>query len=189
MLLSAMAFTQLFRLQYDYTMKTANDASIQLILHDIRSAHNVGSLLRSADGLGISRVHLTGYTPYPEKNSDERLPHIAKKVAAAIQKTALGAELNVDWKQSTAVTETITRLKETGFKIVALEQSPDATCLHDFRASEKIALLVGNEVTGVPTSLLELCDETVVIPMLGKKESFNVSAAGAMALHWLRYNA
>jgi 23S rRNA (guanosine2251-2'-O)-methyltransferase len=73
---------------------------VVLIVHNVRSTHNVGSLLRSADGFGISHVYLTGYTPYPKKDNDERLPHIADKLQRQINKTALGADKNIAWSQS-----------------------------------------------------------------------------------------
>ncbi|MDB5182860.1 MAG: hypothetical protein JWO47_644 [Candidatus Saccharibacteria bacterium] len=162
--------------------------SLVVIAHDIRSTHNVGSLLRTADGLGVEKVYLTGYTPYPLKPGDTRLPHIAKKLDESIHKTALGAENTVNWEQADDVFTVLSRLREDGFTICALEQTTDAIDLSGFTAPEKCALLLGSEVTGVAAELLNKVDKSLVIPMFGKKESFNVVQAAAMALYQLRFH-
>lgn len=161
--------------------------SIIVIAHDIRSTHNVGSLLRTADGLGIKKVYLTGYTPYPVKQNDSRLPHIANKLDTAIHKTALGAEKTVAWEQVDDVFTILSRLREDGYSICALEQTKDAIELPKYVCPDKCALLLGSEVTGVSPELLKLVDKCLVIPMFGKKESFNVVQAAAMALYQLRF--
>jgi tRNA G18 (ribose-2'-O)-methylase SpoU len=162
--------------------------SIIVIAHDIRSTHNVGSLLRTADGLGVAKVYLTGYTPYPIAPNDPRLPHIATKLDAAIHKTALGAEHTVVWSQVDNVFTVLSRLREDGFTICALEQTTDAIDLNKFSAPEKCAILLGSEVTGIDPKLLKEVDKSLVIPMFGKKESFNVIQAAAMALYQLRFH-
>jgi tRNA G18 (ribose-2'-O)-methylase SpoU len=163
--------------------------SIILIAHDIRSTYNVGSLLRTADGLGIDRVYLTGYTPYPLEKTDTRLPHIAQKLDAAIHKTALGAEKTVVWKHEEDIFAAISELKEQGYVVCALEQTPGATTLDSFTPPEKCAVIVGAEVTGISEDILKATDMRLVIPMFGKKESFNVAAAAAMALYQLRFKS
>jgi len=155
---------------------------IVLIAHDIRSCHNVGSLLRTAEGLGVQKVYLTGYTPYPLHEKDKRLPHIAQKMHKQISKTALGAEALMDWRHSESVEQVIDSLKQDGFRIVGLEQAPKAIPLPDFVPPEKTALLLGREVEGIAKEILNLCDQIIEIPMKGKKESFNVVQAAAMAL-------
>jgi 23S rRNA (guanosine2251-2'-O)-methyltransferase len=160
---------------------------LAIIAHDMRSAHNVGSLLRTAEGLGVSKVYLTGYTPYPAKENDPRLPHIARKLDLQIDKTALGSSRFVDWSQVDNVTEVIDRLNAEGYSVVALEQSDRAVQLHEYQASEKIALLLGTEVSGLPKELLEKIETHLFIPMFGNKESFNVVQAAAMALYRLRF--
>jgi 23S rRNA (guanosine2251-2'-O)-methyltransferase len=160
-------------------------SSLILIAHDIRSTHNVGSLLRTAEGLGIEKVYLTGYTPYPKMKGDERLPHIANKLDTAINKTALGAEHMVPWEQADEVFTVLSQLKAKGYVICALEQTSDAVPLPKFAAPEKCALLVGNEVNGIPKEVIADCNVTLVIPMKGRKESFNVVQAAAMALYHL----
>ncbi len=161
--------------------------SIIVIAHDIRSAHNVGALLRTAEGLGVAQVYLTGYTPYPQMNGDERLPHLAAKIHKSIQKTALGAELSQPWTRETNVFTVISQLKNSGFTVVALEQAETAVKLPDFHAPQKIAILLGREVEGIEKALLDICDEIVEIPMFGKKESFNVVEAATMALYQCRF--
>jgi tRNA G18 (ribose-2'-O)-methylase SpoU len=161
--------------------------NIVIIAHDIRSTHNVGSLLRTADGLGVSKVYFTGYTPYPQLESDERLPHMAQKLGRQIAKTALGAEKSVNWEHRTDVRELINNLKRDGYTVAALEQSTGSQRLHEYVPTEKTALLLGREVEGIEDGLLALCDITLEIPMLGSKESLNVVQAAAMALFSLRF--
>src|SRR4051794_35542335 len=96
---------------------------INLVIHNIRSTHNVGSILRSADGFGVNHVYLTGYTPYPEIENDDRLPHLRQKLAQQIKKTALGAENTVAWSHENNADELILKLKQDGFEIIALEQT------------------------------------------------------------------
>jgi 23S rRNA (guanosine2251-2'-O)-methyltransferase len=160
---------------------------IILIAHNVRSAHNVGSLLRTCEGLGIHRVYLTGYTPYPHTNSDARLPHLSQKIDKQISKTALGAEREDIWQQSPAIEPVLENLRKDGYRIVALEQISTSQALPDFKPPQKLVLLVGREVEGLEESILALCDEALEIPMFGQKESFNVVQAAAMALYHCRF--
>jgi tRNA G18 (ribose-2'-O)-methylase SpoU len=159
---------------------------IILIAHNLRSTHNVGSLLRTAEGLGVERVYLTGYTPYPVQKNDPRLPHLARKTDKQITKTALGAEKLVKWQHQDELDDLIEQLRRENFTIIALEQGPNAVKLSDFKPPEKIALIVGREVEGIEPEILKQCDRIVKIPMLGQKESFNVVQAAAMALYHFR---
>lgn len=161
--------------------------SIVLVVYNVRSAHNVGSMLRTADGLGISEMHLCGYTPYPLSSSDNRLPHLAGKTSRQIHKTALGAESSVIWHHQTDVKKTLGRLQAQGYKLVALEQTDKAIELSALRPVGKIALIVGSEIGGLPHTVLDLCDSHAYIPMSGKKESFNVAVAAAIALYHLSH--
>lgn len=161
--------------------------SIVLIVHDIRSCHNVGSLLRTAEGLGVSMVYFTGYTPYPLVPNDKRLPHISAKLHAQISKTALGAEQTQAWQYSPSIETVLDDLKSQDYTIAALEQTPSAIQLVTYQAPENIALILGREVEGIDPKILELTDVTLEIPMIGKKESFNVVQAAAMALYQLRF--
>jgi tRNA G18 (ribose-2'-O)-methylase SpoU len=162
-------------------------AELALIIHNVRSAHNVGSLLRTAEGLGVNEVYMTGITPYPAGGGDKRLPHISQKVHRRIAKTSLGAEESVAWEHKEDISGLINHLKRKGFLIAALEQAPDAVPLQSFRTSRNLALIVGNEVEGLDDAVQELADVKIHIPMAGLKESFNVAAAGAMALYHLRF--
>lgn len=161
---------------------------IVLLLHDIRSCHNVGSLLRTAEGMGVSKVYFTGYTPYPTKPHDERLPHIHQKLTKQISKTALGAETSQPWEHKQSITDLITALRQDGFRMVALEQTKDSITLPDYHSSSKVALLLGREVEGIDDTLLDLMDDTLEIPMYGTKESFNVVQAAAMALYQITFH-
>jgi tRNA G18 (ribose-2'-O)-methylase SpoU len=159
---------------------------IILIAHNIRSCHNVGSLLRTAEGLG-AYVYLTGYTPYPLLPSDNRLPHQSLKIQKQIQKTALGAEDQPIWSHASDPKQIIAQHKRDGFLVVALEQSNDSTPLHEYQPNQKVAVLLGEEVAGINPELMSLCDEIIEIPMFGVKESFNVVQAAAMTLFYLRF--
>jgi 23S rRNA (guanosine2251-2'-O)-methyltransferase len=160
---------------------------IVLVAHNIRSTYNVGSLLRTADGLGMSKVIFSGFTPYPIQNNDPRLPHIASKMATQIHKTALGAENSVDWETSNKLPVLLKNYQRTGYEIVALEQTPKAIDLNNYVPATKIVLIVGSEVGGIDKDTLELATTHLRIPMKGSKESFNVSVAAAVALYHLLY--
>ncbi|MEO5627817.1 MAG: TrmH family RNA methyltransferase [Candidatus Saccharimonadales bacterium] len=156
---------------------------IIVIAHNMRSTHNVGSLLRTADGLGITEVFLTGYTPYPLAPDDKRLPHEANKIHKQISKTALGAETSQVWQHTEDVTEIVKQLRAAGYTIAGLEQTPVAVSLPDYTPPDKLAIILGEEVAGIPAGVLALTDLQLVIPMSGQKESFNVVQAAAMALY------
>lgn len=162
--------------------------SIILICHNLRSCHNVGSILRTADGLGVTEVYLTGYTPYPIAKADSRLPHIAQKMHKQIQKTALGAELSVKWHHNPDIYTVIHSLKNKGFIMAALEQAKYSVKLPAWSAPKKIALVVGRETEGIEKDVQVACDITVEIPMEGIKESYNVTQAAAMALYHARFS-
>ncbi|HCR55960.1 TPA: TrmH family RNA methyltransferase [Candidatus Saccharibacteria bacterium] len=155
---------------------------ITLILHNIRSTHNVGSIFRTAEGFGVKKIILSGYTPYPAHVKDTRLPHLADKITSQIHKTALGAETMVAFEQYDNL---LTWLDTNTLPLVALEQAPTSSSVRDFSPPNKFALLLGEEVAGVDTGLLDRCDHIVEIPMQGKKESFNVSVAAGIALYQL----
>lgn len=154
-----------------------------MILHNIRSTHNVGSVFRTAEGFGVSKIILSGYTPYPTVANDSRLPHIREKLTAQIHKTALGAEAMVPFEYMEQLD--LSALKHAGYRIIGLEQSPKSIILKDYHPPQKVALLLGEEVNGIPSNLLAQCDDIIEIPMKGKKESFNVSVAAAIAIYEL----
>ena len=141
-----------------------------LWLHDIRSLHNVGAAFRSADAFGIKELWLSGFTPTPPR------PEITK--------TAIGAEENVEWKQIESPAEAADALKSDGYHIIGLEQTTTSELLHDYKLpTEKICLVLGNEVTGIDDVLIPHLDASVEIPQFGMKHSLNVSVAGGVALY------
>lgn len=152
------------------------------ILHDVRSIHNVGSMFRTADGVGISKLYLTGFTPSPL----DRLG----KVREDFKKVSLGAEKFVKWEMAKATRPLIVRLKKEGYKVFAVEQSKKSIPLYRVagRLSHvtKAAFIVGNEVKGLPASILKAVDHVIEIPMYGKKESLNVSVAFGIVAYALR---
>ncbi len=156
---------------------------VVLIAHNIRSTHNVGSILRTCDGLGVDKVFLTGYTPYPRQSNDPRLPYLAEKINKAINKTALGAEEYVNWEYAEDPLKIVQELKLDGFEIVGLEQTKDSIGINDYRPNKKTAILIGEEVEGINSDLIKVCDKLVEIPMKGQKESLNVSIAAAIILY------
>ncbi|MES3006099.1 MAG: RNA methyltransferase [Patescibacteria group bacterium] len=145
-----------------------------LVLPDIRSAHNVGSIFRTADAAGVSQIVLCGYTPRPI----DRFGRTQKEIA----KTALGGEKTIPWVYEKSITKAIGQLKKEGFVIVAIEQSDDSIDYKKMKTPKKIALVVGNEVKGLPKRILSLCDTIIEIPMSGKKESLNVGVAAGVVL-------
>jgi len=147
---------------------------IRILFHNIRSAHNVGSMFRTADALGVSRIYLSGYSPLPL----DRFGRPVKEIA----KTALGAEHSVLWEKISSPPRLIKKLKREGFEIVAIEQGERAVDYKKFLAKGKVLILVGNEVRGVSKSLRDQCDVLLDIPMRGKKESLNVSVAFGVVL-------
>ena len=154
--------------------------TITLILHNLRSAYNVGAILRTADCCGVEKVLFSGYTPHLEKG----LPHEQDRLKAAIHKTALGAETLVKNEYIPDIFATIKTLKSSGYSIIALEQAPTSIKLDALPDNfpDKIALILGEEVHGIPKDLLAQADKILEIPQKGKKESFNVSIAASIAI-------
>lgn len=156
-----------------------------VIAHNIRSTHNVGALFRTCDGFGVTKLILSGYTPYPTIPNDTRLPHIRDKLTLQIHKTALDAEKIVPFEyQEQPDFET---LRTSGYSIIGLEQDKRSIMLQDYTCPAKAVLLIGEEVSGITDNLRHLCDDLIEIPMVGQKESFNVSVATGIALYALKY--
>ena len=156
---------------------------IIVIAHNIRSTHNVGSIFRTAEGFGVQKILLTGYTAYPRIENDPRLPHISEKLTTQIHKTALDAETLVPFEY--LENPPLEELKQQGYTLIGLEQSDRSVMLPNYTPPAKIALLIGEEVHGIEQSLLDQCQDVIEIPMVGKKESFNVSVATGIALYAL----
>jgi len=153
---------------------------ITLVLHNIRSIYNVGSILRSAEGFGVTSIVCSGYTPYPIIAGDTRLPHIRDKITTSIHKTALGAEKMLQISHFETLDEWFT---QNSLPVVALEQTSGSVTPRQFVAPTAFALLLGEEVHGIEPQYLERCEAAIEIPMRGKKESFNVSVATGVALY------
>jgi len=141
-----------------------------VVLNNIRSLYNVGSIFRSSDGAGVSKIYLCGITGHPPN--------------AQISKTALGAEDHLKWEHVLDVLTLIRALKEDGYKIVLLEQTSTSIMYDTFEPDDPVCLVLGNEIEGVSTSLVSLCDQAIEIEMEGIKNSLNVSVAfGIVAFH------
>ena len=156
---------------------------IIVIAHNIRSTHNIGSIFRTCEGFGVLKIIISGYSPYPKLPIDSRLPHIYEKLTNQIHKSALGAEDMVPFAYQEY--PDIEGLRNDGYTIVGLEQDSRSILLHSYKAPDKIALLLGEEVSGITDDLRNMCDSLIEIPMAGKKESFNVSVAAGIALYSL----
>lgn len=157
-----------------------------LVADNIRSAHNVGALLRCADGAGIEKVILTGISPHLRQPNDPRPPYVIAGAEKAISKTALGAEKSVLTEYASSLIETCGQLKTQGKKLYALEQAPGSKSIFEAKLEFPAALIVGKELGGISEEVLGLVNEIVEIPMYGKKDSLNVSAAAAVAIFEVR---
>jgi len=144
-----------------------------VILHNVRSAYNIGSIFRTADGMGAKKIYLTGYTqaPYDGKALYQTKPQ------KMLSKTALRAEKYVVWKKEKDLNKIIKQLKKEKVKIVALEQDKKSIDYRKFSPAFPLALILGNEPKGIDRPILNKCDATIEIPMRGKKKSLNVSVA------------
>ncbi len=150
------------------------EKQVEILLHDIRSTHNVGSIFRTCDALGISKIYISGYTPTPTDKFDRARKDIAK--------VALGAEKSIPWEYVKSPLALIKKLKKNKYSIIALEQSKDSIDYKKIKIEKPMLFVVGNEVTGIDSKILSLADNIVEIPMKGKKESLNVSVAFGVAL-------
>jgi tRNA G18 (ribose-2'-O)-methylase SpoU len=156
---------------------------IIVIAHNIRSTHNVGAIFRTSEGFGVKKIILSGYSPYPSIPDDTRLPHIRDKLTQQIHKTALDAEKIVPFTYQEV--PDFKSLRDSGYIVVGLEQDARSVLLPEYTVPDKIALLLGEEVEGITRDMLAECDQLIEIPMVGKKESFNVSVAAGIALYAL----
>lgn len=150
--------------------KEAEKNKVIVVLENIRSMQNVGSVFRTADAFLVEAIYLIGYTPQP--------PH------RDIHKTALGATETVNWKYFAKTSEAITELKDNGYKLFGIEQAEGSMLLQDFEKEkeEKIALIFGNEAEGVEQETLLQCDGCIEIPQFGSKHSLNISVAAGVVL-------
>ena len=145
---------------------------IRLVLDDVRSRHNVGSIFRSADAFGVEGMVLCGFTPQP--------PH------REIEKTALGATLSVPWTTAPTALEAVLSLKALGYRTIAVEQTRSAIALNELPPDpeQPLALIFGNELNGVSDAVVVACDQCAIIPQHGSKHSLNVSVCTGIVLWW-----
>jgi len=148
--------------------KRSQKIPLVVVLENVRSAYNVGSVFRTADAFLIEAIYLTGYTAKP--------PH------KEIKKTALGAEETVRWKHFANAAGAIEELKQHGYKVLAIEQVANSISLEKTKVPDKTALIFGNEVSGIEQSTIALCDGSVEIPQLGMKHSLNIATAAGIVL-------
>ncbi len=142
---------------------------VYVLLNNIRSLHNVGSIFRTADGAGVKKLYLTGQTGYPPRPD--------------ITKTAIGAEEVVPWEYFIDPLDCIKKLKKRGVQLVALEQTDKSIDYRKLKPKYPICLVVGHEIDGVSKEIQELCDAAIEIPMRGEKKSLNVSVAFGVAVY------
>lgn len=161
-----------------------------VVLHNIRSCYNVGAILRTAEGFGVERVILSGYTPRVHDGS--LLPHLRDKLDREIHKTALGAEDMVEIYSSDDIFIELKTLRSQGWQIVGLENNIENVPIYGLdtvelksKLTDKVVLVLGEEVSGIDYSLHEIIDLFVEIPMKGQKESFNVSVSAGIAMYGL----
>ncbi len=154
-----------------------NSKELVLILHNLRSVYNVGSIFRTADAAGVKQIFLTGTTPAPIDRFGRERKDLAK--------VALGAQNYINW-QTGNLKDVIDALRKDNFKILALEQDKNSVPYSIKQNSEKLVLLVGNEPQGLDKEALSYADEIIEIPMHGKKESLNVAVATAIAIFKLK---
>ncbi|MDD3301937.1 MAG: RNA methyltransferase [Candidatus Gracilibacteria bacterium] len=142
-----------------------------ILLDSIRSMQNVGAIFRNADGAGFGKIILTGFTPTPPRNE--------------INKTALGAENTVIWEYHENPIEIVNKLKDDGYKIYSVELTEKSIDYRNFfgKKEDKICLIMGNEVSGVSNKLLDMSEKILMIPMMGKKNSLNVSVAAGIVMY------
>jgi 23S rRNA (guanosine2251-2'-O)-methyltransferase len=147
------------------SFKNADKTPLIIILDDIRSLHNIGSVFRTSDAFLIEKIYLCGFTATPPNKE--------------IHKTALGATETVTWEYCKDILELITKLQENNIKILAIEQTENSVFLNDFQpiANQKYALILGNEVYGVNQDAIYQCENVIEIPQWGSKHSLNVSVA------------
>ncbi|WP_341840951.1 RNA methyltransferase [Chitinophaga caseinilytica] len=149
--------------------KAADKTPLVVVLDNVRSMHNVGSVFRTADAFLLQGVALCGYTPVP--------PH------RDIQKTALGATDTVEWQYFASTVEAVEALKAEGFAIIAIEQAASSVMLDGFQPADKpLALVFGNEVSGVDPAVMQLADGCIEIPQLGMKHSLNISVSTGIVI-------
>jgi len=148
--------------------KRTKKKPITIILDNIRSAHNVGSIFRTSDAFLVKKIILCGITPTPPNND--------------IRKSALGSTESVDWEYQENTDNAVNILKKEGYEIIAVEQVEESTSLTKFKSTKPIALIFGHEVNGVQQKIIDICDQTIEITQWGTKHSLNISISAGIVL-------
>lgn len=172
--LRKLKITEMNRLTVD-EFKEARKLPLTVVLDDVRSLHNIGAVFRTSDAFLISRIYLCGITAVP--------PH------PEMHKTALGAELTVDWVYCKTTQEAVEELHGEGYTVLAIEQCEGSTMLDEYKPEpeRKYALVLGNEVKGVKQEVVDMCDGCIEIPQYGTKHSLNVSVTAGIVLWEFAY--
>ncbi|MCR5068799.1 MAG: RNA methyltransferase [Prevotella sp.] len=173
----------------------AEKTPLIVVLDDVRSLHNVGSVFRTADAFRLEAIYLCGITATPDTVTDADgtvIKDCSLKAVQEIHKTALGAEESVDWRYFKSATDAVESLKKDGYTVMAVEQCHDSTMLQDFvpacpvskqkDGKKGYAVILGNEVKGVHQEVIDLCDGCLEIPQYGTKHSLNVSVTGGIII-------
>ena len=153
--------------------KSSEKTPLIIVLDNIRSLNNIGSVFRTADCFRIEKIYLCGITATP--------PH------RDIHKTAIGATETVDWEHQESSLEVVKHLQDQGWKCHAIEQTENALMLNEFQPKEKIAIVMGNEVEGVEQEVIDQCDGVIEIPQFGSKHSLNISVCTGIVV-WDLFN-
>lgn len=148
---------------------------VYVLAHNIRSMHNVGSIFRTCDGAGVTKLYLTGYSGVPPRKE--------------ITKSAIGADEYVEWEYHKDPVAVARMLKDSGVQIVSLEKNEDSSDISDFKPKYPVCMIIGNEIDGVEESLLKLSEHVLHIPMRGKKKSLNVSVAFGIGIYQIADDA
>jgi len=159
---------------------------LTVVLNNIRSLYNVGSIFRTSDGIGVEKLWLCGITGTPQKGTSNNscLSPFGGEERSRIEKTALGAEKIVPWEHSWDILSVVRNLKQSGYQIVLLEQTKQSISYQEFEPKFPVCLVVGNEIDGISDELLSLSDAAIEIEMAGTKNSLNVTVAfGVVAYH------
>ena len=165
-----------------------------VVVHNIRSLYNVGAILRTAEGFGVQKVIMSGYTPCADNPT--YLPHIRERIKESLHKTALGAEESVEWSYYKETLDAVKALQDEGYTVYAVEQAHDSLSLEEvaeqisdfkFQISNlpKIAVVLGHEVFGVQQEVVDHCTQCIEIPQYGTKHSMNVSVTAGIVMYRL----
>ena len=147
-------------------VKTIPKIPVSFLVENVRSVHNVGSIFRTADGMGAEKIYIAGYSAYPPRDD--------------LSKVALGAEISVPWEQNDYPLKIAEKIKSNGIQLIGLEQTHSSPSIYEIEWKFPVCIVLGNEVTGVSDELLSVCDPCVEIPMRGVKQSLNVSVAAGV---------